>query len=56
MLDLFLGLLWVVEGGVQKKVEIIGSQPPFRDFWDLGLCNEYGDFGLWVYPCLGPIM
>jgi hypothetical protein len=52
MLDLILGLQQAVEGGAQNEAEISGSQPPFRDFWDLGLCNGYGDVGPWVYPCL----
>jgi hypothetical protein len=52
MFDLFLGLRQAVEGGA----EIGGSWPPFRDFWDLGLCNGYGDVDPWVYPCLGSIL
>jgi hypothetical protein len=56
MLDLFLGLRQVVEGEAQDKAEITRSRPPFRDFWDLGLCNGYGDVDPWVYPCLGPIL
>jgi hypothetical protein len=56
MLDLFLGLRQVFEGGAQDKEEIAGSQPPFRDFLDLGLCNEHGDVIPWVYPCLGLIL
>jgi hypothetical protein len=56
MLDLFLGLRQTVEGGAQDEAKIAGSQPPFRAFWDLGLCNGHGDVGPWVYPCLGPIL
>jgi hypothetical protein len=55
MLDIFFGLRQAVEGGAQEEVDIIGSWPPFRAFWDLGLCNRYGDVGPWVYPCLGLI-
>jgi hypothetical protein len=54
MFDLLLGLRQAIEDRVQVKEEIVGSQPLFRDFWVLGLCNENGDVGPWVYPCLGP--
>jgi hypothetical protein len=37
MFDLVLGHRQDVEGGAQYKAEIVGSQPPFRDFWVLGL-------------------
>jgi hypothetical protein len=56
MLDLFLGLRQVVEGGAQDEAEITGSQPLFRDFQVLGLCNGYGNVDPWVYPCLGSIL
>ena len=56
MFDLFLGLRHVVKGRAQDEVDITGSQPTFRDFLDLGLCNGYGDVNPWVYPCLGPIL
>jgi hypothetical protein len=53
MCDLFLGLRQAIEGGAQDEAEIAGSRPPF---WDLGLCNGYGDVGPCVYPCVGPIL
>jgi hypothetical protein len=56
MFDLFLGLRQAVEGGAQDEAEIVGSWPLLRDFWVLGLRNEYGDVGPWVYPCFGPIL
>jgi hypothetical protein len=56
MFDLFLGLRQAVEGRAQSKVDIVGSQPLFRDFWVLGLCNGYGNVVPWVYPCLGLIL
>jgi hypothetical protein len=48
MFDLLLGHRQDVEGGAQFKAEITRSQPLFRDFWVLGLCNGYGDFIPWV--------
>jgi hypothetical protein len=27
--------------------------PFLGPFWDLGICNGYGNVGPWVYPCLG---
>jgi hypothetical protein len=56
MFDLLLGLRLDFEGGAQVEAEIVGSWPLFRDFWVLGLCNEYGDVGPWVYPCLDPFL
>jgi hypothetical protein len=56
MFDLLLGLRQAVKGEAQVEEEIMGSQPHFRDFWVLGLCNGYGDVGPWVYPCLGLIL
>jgi hypothetical protein len=56
MFDLLLGLRQAVEGEAQVEVEIVGSRPPFRDFWVMGLCNGYGDVVPWVYRCLGPIL
>jgi hypothetical protein len=53
MFDLLLGLRQAVEGGAQFEEDITVSQPLFRDFWVLGLCNGYGDVSPWVYPCLG---
>ena len=54
MFDLFLGLRQAVKGEAQDEAKIVGSQPLFRDFWVLSLCNRNGDVGPWVYPCLGP--
>jgi hypothetical protein len=54
MFDLLLGLRQAVEDRAQVEVDIAGSQPLSRDFWVLGLCNENGDVGSWVYPCLVP--
>jgi len=53
MFDLILGLRQAIEGGAQDEENIAGSQPLFRDFWVLGLCNGYDNIGPWVYPCLG---
>jgi hypothetical protein len=56
MIDLFLGLRQAVEDGAQDEEEIAGSRPLFRDFWDLGSCNGYGNVGPCVYPCLGLLL
>jgi hypothetical protein len=53
MFDLISGLGEVVEGGVKDEVEIVGSWLLSRAFWDLGLCNKYGNVDPWFYPCLG---
>jgi hypothetical protein len=53
MIDLILGLRQAVKGGAQDKVEIMGSRHLLGPFWDLGLCNGYGNVGPWVHPCLG---
>jgi hypothetical protein len=31
---------------VKDEAEVMGSQSPFMDFLDLGLCNGYGDVGV----------
>jgi hypothetical protein len=53
MFDLILGLRHAVKGEAQIEEEIIRSWPLFRAFLVLSLCNRYGDFFPWVYPCLG---
>ena len=54
MFDLLLGLLHAVKDRAQVEAYITGSQPLFRDFLVLDLCNRNGYVGPWVYPCLGP--
>ena len=50
MFDLFLGLRQAVEGRAQDEAEIAGSRPLLGPFWDLGLCNGYGNVDPWVHP------
>ena len=50
MFGLLLGLQQIVEGGAQVEAEIMGTQPLFRDFWVLVLCNGYGDVDPSFYP------
>jgi hypothetical protein len=45
MFDLSLGLQHAVEGRAQIEADIAGSQPLFRDFLVLVLCNESRDVG-----------
>jgi hypothetical protein len=53
MFDLILGLRQAVEGVAQDEAEIVGSLPLLGPFWDLRLCNGYGNVGPCVHPCLG---
>jgi hypothetical protein len=53
MFDLLLVLRQAIEDEMQVEADIVGSQPLFRDFLVLGLCNGNGDVDPWVYPYLG---
>jgi hypothetical protein len=54
MFDLFWNFDRLSKAEHKSKWRLRDLDPLFRDFWVLGLCNEYGDVGPWVYPCLGP--
>jgi hypothetical protein len=56
MFDLVLGHQQAVEGRAQDEANIAGSQPLFRDFWVLGLCNGYGNVDPWALPMFRPIL
>jgi hypothetical protein len=53
MFDLFWDFNRLLK--VERKSKRISRDlnPFLGPFWDLGLCNGYGDVVTWVYPCLG---
>jgi hypothetical protein len=53
MFDLFWNFNRLSKAKRKLKQRLWDLNPLFRDFWVLGLSNEYGDVGPWVYPCLG---
>jgi hypothetical protein len=40
-----------VERKTKQRLRDLG--PFLGPFWDLGICNGYGNVGPWVYSCLG---